>query len=635
MERHSAVTTAILAAACAGSPARPVPPPSAAEPPVAAPAPAPAAAPMDAPIVVADAEPRFVFRDPARRTRLAAAFPAIDKRIEGERTGQGVPGLAVGIVIDGELAYAKGFGVVRLDAPAAPDADTVYRIGSITKSFTGLALLALRDEGALELDDPLAKWIPEAARLVYPTRDARPLTLRQLATHTSGLPRMAQFMTDDAPSEDAIVKELRSLALETAPGTRFTYSNLGFGLLGIAVAHAAKLPYHDVIASRLLTPLGMAATVWDPARVPAGRLAPAHEHGPKGPTVKPEPARLGAIDGAGALYSSVRDMAKYVALQLAAYPARNADDAGPLRRATLREAHGTGVPAGFEPEPPTAMSYGFGWGREASCGLDDRVGHNGAIDSYRAEIAFSPSRGVGVIVLSNFGMANTRAYVDAVFEELHDTGALVPREVEPSPLLQEAATRLLAIYHQWDEAALAAALARPIDPREQAELATYKQLHGACTTLAPLRFDGSRSGVFAVACERGRFELSIAVDAHGKIDSFFGFSRDVAPPPDLARAAKAVVGLIARWDDRVFAKHLAKGALPAARMKALASEFHAKHGACKLGTPIHEGFDWGYELACARGNVELYLTTLPQDASQIVGMNLRKPRGAAPGAACD
>jgi CubicO group peptidase (beta-lactamase class C family) len=151
------------------------------------------------------------------------AFPAIDKAIAEEMAQQNLPGLAFGIAIDGELAYAKGYGVTDLDAKTVPDPDTVYRIGSITKSFTALAILSLRDDGVLGLDDPLVKWIPEASGIVYPSRDSRPITLRQLLDHTSGLPR------DFVPSSDeaAFVESLDGIALQFAPGTSWSYSNLG------------------------------------------------------------------------------------------------------------------------------------------------------------------------------------------------------------------------------------------------------------------------------------------------------------------------------------------------------------------------------------------------------------------------
>src|SRR4051794_21186265 len=131
-----------VAGACGGP--RAAAPPVASSPSVAAapgPTPVLASAPAQAHAleqVFAPAAPAPAFTDLDRRAKLAAAFPAIEKALEEERTQQGVPGVAVGIVIDGELAYAKGFGVVDPATKAVPDADTVYRIGSITKSFTGL-----------------------------------------------------------------------------------------------------------------------------------------------------------------------------------------------------------------------------------------------------------------------------------------------------------------------------------------------------------------------------------------------------------------------------------------------------------------------------------------------------------------
>lgn len=630
------VVACSLVMACSGAPARtttPAPAP-AVSPPIAAPPAVPAAAAASAssgilPLVTADDVAAPAFRDPDRRKKLEAAFPAIDKALSEEMKAQGVPGLAFGIVIDGDLAYAKGLGVLDPASKQAPDADTIYRIGSITKSFTGLALLSLRDAGAIDLDDPLAKWIPEAAQLVYPSRDERPITLRQLATHTSGLPRDSTIDQENDPSEDTLVKSLEGLHLEAAPGARFSYSNLGFGLLGIVVAHAAKIPLHDVIAARIFTPLGMTATTFDPARVPADKLAPVQPP-PGAPPGPPKLARLGALDGAGGIYSSVRDMAKYVAFQLAAYPPRDAPDDGTIRRATVREAHSTGYAAGIRLEPPvSAMTYGFGWGASQSCRFHELVEHNGAVDSYRAAIAFLPARGVGVIVMTNFGMADTNAFIQRALVALEGTGALAQRESPPSPQLAEAMKKWLAVYNHWDQAALQAILGRPMDPREPAELAGYKELHGACTAFALAHQDSPGSGTFDVTCERGTFQMQLATDAKGQIVGFAGFSRGVTPPPALDKAARAVLALHMKWDDKIYAKHLAKAA-PRDVMKALVTQFRARHGECKIVAPVHEAFDWGYQLACGKEDVEAYLAPAPGDLTQILEIHLRPVHGAAP-----
>ncbi len=627
-----AVAVAFLFVACSGSAPRVQPPapspsaPQATSAPAAVPAVTPAASTLSA-ITVAD-WPGFGFADPARRQKLEAALPGLDKLVADEMQRQGLPGIALGVVIDGDLVWAKGFGVVSPATKTVPDADTVYRIGSITKSFTGLALLSLRDEGALRLDDPLATWLPEANGLVYPTSDSARITLRQLSNHTSGLPRDGTFDAEAAPTDQIVLRSLAGLALESAPGTRWSYSNLGFGLLGMVVARAAHSPLRDVIGARILTPLGMTSTVWDATKVPAGRLAPAFVPSPDGPMPNPKPARLGAIEGAGAIYSSVRDMAKYVAFQMSAYPPRSDADGGVIKRATLREAHSTGVPSGFKSDPPAvAMSYGFGWSQFSTCELDDLVTHNGAIESYRADIRFSPSRGVGIVALTNFGNGNPSAVAEQVMTALAKTGALEPRAARPSRELTEAVRRLLTIYEHWDEAKLASFLSRPVDPREQQELATYHQLHGACTTFEPTHIDTPTSGSFAVKCERGTFELQVVVTGKGLIQGFTGTSRGIEAPPAITKAGRAIVALQQKWNDKTYATYLAKTPIKAAVLKPLTADFRKRHGSCKISGALHSGFDWGFALACTKENVELWLPSVPGQPLQLVGLLLRPPPG--------
>ena len=610
------VICVLLAAACSNPTPRPQLPVSA-PPPIAVAT--PAAVPMTpaAPAIAmkfADGDPGFAFADPARRKKLEAAFPAIDKLIDDEVKAQKLAGIAIGIVIDGELSYAKGFGVTDPETKTPVTADTVYRIGSITKSFTALTLLALRDDGVLGLEDPLAKWVPEAATLVYPSRDAQPITLRQLANHTSGLQRGTPAPPEVVIDEAFVTKHITGMALEFVPGTSWSYSNLGFGLLGMAVAHAAKQSYHDVVDAKLLRPLGMTSTVWDDKKV-TGKLAPVLGPGPK------EPARLGAVDGAGAIYSNVRDMAKYVAFQLATYPPRNDADSGPIKRATVREAHRTGVGNG-------RGTYGFGWSREEKCAFGDVVAHNGAIDSHRAEVVFAPSRGVGVISLTNAGEARD-LLARKILDELAKTGALEPRIEPPHPKLDGAMRALLGVYEQWDEAALAKALSRPRQPEEKDELAGYRALHGKCTDIKLARLDASTRAAFAVTCERGKLEVNLAINQEGRIDGFIGFSRGVTPPADVAKTNKAVIGLIAKWDDKVFAKHLAK-TRTAEQVKAMLATFRERHGACKVGGAVHEGFDWGHELTCAKENVTVMVGLAPNDPATVTTINLSPIRGEKP-----
>lgn len=443
----------------------------------------------------------YRFADPDRRAKLKAGIATLHPAIVDEMAKRKIAGLAIGVVIDGELAYAEGFGVVA-PGGAAPNADTVYRIGSLSKSFTGLALLQLRDAKVLGLDEELETWFGPARRIAYPSFDSPRITLRQLATHSSGLPRDAGAR--DHATAESLARKLDGLRLDSPPGTQFAYSNTGYGLLSVVVTQAAGKPLRDVVQQKIFAPLGMTATSY--AR-PA-TMAPAIADG----KVTDKQEDLGVEEGSGGIYSTVRDMAKYVAFQLDAYPPRKGDG-DVVARATLRESHNTGVFAARSQERST--TYGFGWGHSHTADEDDLLEHSGHIDSFYSVVELAANRGVGVIVLSNF--AEVGGVADRVLAELAKTGAMLPRVAvyQPNPKLDEAMTRFLAIYNHWDEPALQALLSRPMEPSEPAEIAGYLAKHGACTGFALAEMLAPRRARYALTCERGPLAMTLSIDASG------------------------------------------------------------------------------------------------------------------------
>ena len=128
------------------------------------------------------------FTDPQRKQKLAAAFPEIDKLFTSFMERSQAPGAVFGVIIDGELVLVKAAGVREKTGNAPVTNDTVFRIASMTKSFTAVAIMKLRDEGKLSLDDPVSKYVPELANLAYPTSDSQVLTIRHLLTHSEGFP---------------------------------------------------------------------------------------------------------------------------------------------------------------------------------------------------------------------------------------------------------------------------------------------------------------------------------------------------------------------------------------------------------------------------------------------------------------
>ncbi len=319
----------------------------------------------------------------------------------------GQPGFAYGIVLDGELVHAAGFGELCLGGPA-PDADTVFRIASMTKSFTASAVLALRDDGALRLDDPAEAYLPELRGWPPVTRDSVPVSLRHLLTMTAGFP------TDDPwgdrqqgmPLEEFSAFLAGGVSFARAPGIGFEYSNLGYAILGRVITAVTGAAYQDYVRDRLLRPLGMTRTGFEAAEFTTG-LAHGYRRAPGGwSPVAFEPC--GAFAPMGGIFSCVRDLARWVDGFAAALPPGDADNRHPVRPATRREMQLAQVLTGWdkpgfpgETGPMVLTAYGFGlfvgehpsWGRVVS--------HSGGYPGFGSNMRWHPGTRTGVIALGN------------------------------------------------------------------------------------------------------------------------------------------------------------------------------------------------------------------------------------------
>ena len=192
-------------------------------------------------------------RPAAPRGLPPGAAAAADEVVASYQRGEGQPAVAYGIVAGGSLAHAGGVGESWLGGPP-PGADTVFRIASMTKSFTASAVLALRDSGVLRLDDPVTDFVPELRGQPGVTADSPAISLRHLLTMTSGFP------TDDpwgdrqqgTPLPDFAAILARGVRPAWAPGTRFEYSNLGYAVLGRVIAAVTQADYADFVRDRVL-----------------------------------------------------------------------------------------------------------------------------------------------------------------------------------------------------------------------------------------------------------------------------------------------------------------------------------------------------------------------------------------------
>jgi CubicO group peptidase (beta-lactamase class C family) len=341
---------------------------------------------------------------------MSEKFAIVDVIAEDFQSRGGQPSLAYGVVADGRLVHARGLGEQWVGGPA-PDAHTVFRIASMTKSFTAAAVLLLRDEGALRLDDPAEDYVPELAGLSLPDGEA-PITIRQLLTMTAGFP------TDDPwgdrlqgqPSAEFAEFLAGGVSLAWAPGIRFEYSNLGYAILGRVVAAASGQDYVQFVRSRLFAPLGMTATGFAADDFHPDQLARGYQ-GKAGAWQEVAMAPTGAFAPMGGIFSSVSDLARWVNGFLAAFVPGDEQATGhhPLRAASRREmqsAHVAIPPAEFI-RAPRGLSggqppnYGFGLFIEEDPELGVVVQHSGGYPGFGSNMRWHRASGLGVIALAN------------------------------------------------------------------------------------------------------------------------------------------------------------------------------------------------------------------------------------------
>ncbi|MEG8223981.1 serine hydrolase, partial [Sphingomonas sp. HH69] len=207
--------------------------------------------------------------------KIAAAIPEIDRLFADFQVDSRAPGLVYGIVADGKLVHVKGLGVQDLVHKRAVTPDSLFRIASMTKAFTALAILKLRDEGKLGLDDLAETHVPEMRGWTYPTKDSPRIRIRDLLTHSAGLVDDNPWGDRQTPLPEADFTRMlqTGVPFSTTPGTRYEYSNFGYALLGRIIANVSGQPYRRYVEGRLLAPLGMASSGYQVSDWPVERRA--------------------------------------------------------------------------------------------------------------------------------------------------------------------------------------------------------------------------------------------------------------------------------------------------------------------------------------------------------------------------
>jgi CubicO group peptidase (beta-lactamase class C family) len=335
---------------------------------------------------------------PAQSPARPAAIDAFRERLRADVAADNVGSIAAGVVVGDRLIWAEGFGWADRDRRVAAREEMLYRIGSISKTFTAVVLTQLVDRGIVALDDPVERYLPEARSFASPQAGASPITFRQLASHTAGLirePKLPGAASGPiAEWEAKVLASIPATSFAARPGERYAYSNIGYGVLGLALSRAAKTPFTTLVEDAVFRPLGMTSSTF----IVPDRLKPLLSIGyaNNGDRIDPRVPAL-EHDGRGykvpngGIYSTVPDLARFVAALTGAGRMVTTDA---MRTAMLTRQ-----------TPDGGGSYGLGL--QINAGAPTVFGHGGSVAGYTAHLAFDPESKIGVILLRNYNSGRT------------------------------------------------------------------------------------------------------------------------------------------------------------------------------------------------------------------------------------
>ena len=463
-----------------------------------------------------DAYPPPRFTDPERVRKLESALPDVDRIFRDYAAERKIPGMVWGVVIDGRLAHVGSAGLRDRSSQDPVTAGAAFRIASMTKSFTALAILKLRDEGRLSLEDPVSRWIPEFARMELPTRDTAPLRIRQILSHSAGLPEDNPWGDQQLAASDNDLTEWlrRGIPFSTPPGTRYEYSNYAFGLLGRIVTKASGVPYEKYVQTQILAKLHMDSSTFDFSQVPASSRAIGYRLQPDGSYLEEAPLPRGAFSSAGALLTTAADLGKYVAFHLSAWPSRDDADDGPVRRSSVREMSHMWTPSNLtvsrsrDTLQATESGYGYGLRISTDCRFEHIVGHGGGLPGFGSYMAWLPDYGVGMFAMANLTYAGPAEPISQAWDVLQRTGGLEKRELPASPMLSKMRDPIFKLWHSWDdgEAKKIAAMNLLLDApaaQRRAEIQKLKNEVGECTAAGPVIPENWLRGQINLTCQKG------------------------------------------------------------------------------------------------------------------------------------
>lgn len=465
-----------------------------------------------------------VFTDQARMEKIKAAFPVIDSMYKSFAIENHFPGIAFGLVVDGKLVYTGNYGYTDIDKKIPVSSFSLFRIASMSKSFTAMAILKLRDEGKLNLDDPAYLYIPELKNLKYPTADAPLISVRHLMTHGAGFPEDNPWGDRQLADTDKDLLEFlnKQISFSNPPGIAYEYSNLGFALLGKIVTKVSGKRYQDYIRENIWQPLGMKTSEWEYGNIAADKLA----HGYRWLNEKWNEETLlhdtpdGSWGAMGSMISSIEEFGNYMALHLSAWPPSNAEDKGPVKRSSVREMHHPWRINGFNPNykypngrscaVASAYNYGLNWLRD--CEGRVYVGHSGGLPGFGSQWRILPDYGIGVVAFANRTYAPVGFVNLKVLDTLIRMAGLQPRQLPPSAILEQRKNELVKMLPDWNNAEGSGIFAEnffpdyPIDTLKKYARDLYTKA-GKIVSIKEMKPENQLRGSFIIEGEKVNIEI--------------------------------------------------------------------------------------------------------------------------------
>jgi CubicO group peptidase (beta-lactamase class C family) len=402
-----------------------------------------------------------VFKDIDRIQKIGEALAGSHHIYAETARVNHLPGLAYGLVVDDSLVFFGGYGTINTESWVAVSEHSLFRIASMTKSFTAMAILKLRDQGKLSLSDPVSMHIPQLKKLGYLSSDVTPVSIWNLLTMTAGFPEDNpwgdRFL--DMSDEALLMQVEKGISFSTHPSLHYEYSNLGFGLLGHIISTVSGLPYQEYISKNILLPLGMTHTYWEFSKV-AGELLARGYRWEDEQWIPENLLHDGAFGAMGGLITSIEDFSKYVSFHLSAWPPRSdTPDDGPLKRSSIREMQRMNNPRFYsdpmrfnEHSGPIMRGYGYGLVAMKDQQGVVEVGHNGGLPGFGSSYMFYPEYGIGIMAFSNLtyvgGTVRSANY--RIMKELISQGLFHPRDLPVSEVLEKRAVQVAELIQNWD-----------------------------------------------------------------------------------------------------------------------------------------------------------------------------------------